>query len=120
MDAAELTKAIQQMFEEASQSLVALETKLNQRLDKIEQNLRQEINTKISEQTTALQNEFEEKTKLTVHASLKLAKENLEEAIGETRTKISEEIQKEIKSAINLIRPNPRFCKQSRTHNRKE
>ena len=80
------------MHDEMSKSLGGLEDKLNQHLDHIEQALRREIDQKISEQTSLLQNEIEEKTKLAVHASLQLAKEHLEETIGQTCAKISEEI----------------------------
>ena len=88
----EIVKAVQHMYDEMSKSLDGLDEKLDQHLGQIEQDLRQEINQKISEQTSLLRKEIEEKTKLAVHASLQLAKEHLEEMIGQTRAKISEEI----------------------------
>ena len=114
-NASGIVKELTNIRTELVKQIADFHTGLQEEIQKSHELLRQEIAKQIAKDKSILRKETEEKTKLAVRASLQLAREECSSLVSKMRSEIMAEVREEVKRAIQLISPNPRFRKQSRT-----
>ena len=106
-----LEEVVKNALDDVGKSVDTLKQKVDGRFDQMKVEIFEEIDYKLSKQAADLRIEHDEKTKLAVHASLKLAREDFHEIIRQLRMDFTKEIKDQIQEMTKIISPNPRFRK---------
>ena len=84
-------------------------------IDKLNIGLHNDLEKDVEKREAAFRKEAAEKINLAIRASLQVAREDCTALIEKMRSEIVEQIKIEVQRAIQLISPNPRSWKQSKT-----